>query len=794
MTSKKSSRQAERKNGSAEWAFQLLLNGHPVPMWVCDLERLTFLAVNDAAVDHYGYRRDEFLAMTIGDICPPEVEARLSSSATAGGCSYQRSGEWQHRLKDGRVINVESSSHTLEFDGRKAALVMARDITKCKQAEERIHKLNRSYAMLSEANQAIVRLRDPQALFEKACHIAIDQGGFRMAWIGLRDPQTGEVRPVACAGATDGYLEKLRIVLDDSPRGQGPTASALRAGEHVVVNDIENDPRMAPWRDDALQLGFRASAAFPLIKAGQVCGTLNLYAAEPDFFDEAEVKILDQMAADFSFALEFAEHEEKRRLAEEERERMLALAVTAGKQAATARNLLASIIERISDSFVALDKDWRYTYVSNRAACMLQREKPEDLLGKHIWTEYPEGMGQPFCKAYYQAVETQMPVYIEEYYEPWSRWFENRIYPSKDGLTIYFTDITERRQAEAATRRERDFSSTVLDSLPGVFYCFDEQRRFLLWNRNFENVTGYKGAEISRMNPLDFFAGPEKVLLDARIREVFAKGASEVEADFVSKDGSRTPYYFTGRTANFEGRRCVVGVGIDISDRRRAEEQLRVSREQLRALAGHLESARESERQGIARDIHDDLGQSLTGLKIDLVQLAKKLPAGQPELHRHVEAMVALTDETINSVRRIMTQLRPAVLDDLGLAAAVEWQGREFEERTGIQCRLALPEHDISLDPGHATAVFRIYQESLTNVARHAFATAVDVRLDEKEGKLVLEVRDNGRGFATGAMPGPQSFGLIGMRERALLLGGSLEINSAPGAGTAVRLEIPLAR
>ena len=182
--------------------------------------------------------------------------------------------------------------------------------------EAQLRKLNRTYALLSAINQAIVRMREPRSLFEMACRIAVEQGGFCMAWIGLLDPLNKQVSPVMYAGEGHGYLDKLHISLDDSEHSFGPTATAIRTGQHIVVNDIANDPRMEPWRAAALQSGYRASAAFPLIVAGEVRGTLNLYASEPAFFNADELTVLDEMAADIAFALAFTEQEEQRKWAE----------------------------------------------------------------------------------------------------------------------------------------------------------------------------------------------------------------------------------------------------------------------------------------------------------------------------------------------------------------------------------------------------------------------------------------------------------------------------------------------
>jgi len=211
----------------------------------------------------------------------------------------------------------------------------------------------------------------------------------------------------------------------------------------------------------------------------------------------------------------------------------------------------------------------------------------------------------------------------------------------------------------------------------------------------------------------------------------------------------------------------------------------------LRALAARLQSVREEERKRVAREIHDQLGQALTAIKIDLSGLVRELPADLKHLSRRTSSTLTLVDETIQTVRRIATELRPGILDDLGLAAAVEWAGEEFEARTGIKCRLDLSEGSISIDPERATAVFRIFQETLTNVARHAEASELEVRLAKLDRHLILEVHDNGRGIPEDKLSRGESLGILGMRERALLLGGEITISGIPGKGTTVSVRIP---
>ena len=249
----------------------------------------------------------------------PEDRAVVQAALMHAGATGERvTVEHRDNAPPDTVRDFEVTVHTIkDAQGRPLRLAGAvHDITARTRSEARLRRLNRTYALLSMINQTIVRVRDLHELFATTCQIAVAQGGFCMAWIGRSDPQTRRVSPVAHAGAADGYLETLSIVVDDSA-ARDAYASTLHAGEHVVINDIAGDLRMGPWRDAAQRLGYRASAIFPLMVAGEVYGALNLYAPELDFFDADELKLLDEIATDIAFAIEFIEQDTQRRLAEE---------------------------------------------------------------------------------------------------------------------------------------------------------------------------------------------------------------------------------------------------------------------------------------------------------------------------------------------------------------------------------------------------------------------------------------------------------------------------------------------
>ena len=295
-----------------------------------------------------------------------------------------------------------------------------------------------------------------------------------------------------------------------------------------------------------------------------------------------------------------------------------------------------------------------------------------------------------------------------------------------------------------------------------------------------------------------------KVALE-RMKPVYEKHATAVDqivevANREARDGEA----LAARNVRlYTGVMVAVGLGVLLAggllsftiarDISKQTTELQGSFEQLRALAGRLQSIREEERKRVAREIHDQLGQALTAIKMDVSSLVHEMPEDQRRQSTRTQAILTLVDETIRSVRRIATELRPGMLDDLGLVATIEWAGEEFGARTGTQCRLDLPPDDIVVDPDTAVAIFRIFQETLTNVARHANAKEVQARLAIENGNLTLEVHDNGSGIPREKLQKGRSLGILGMRERATLLGGDLSITGIPGKGTAVRVWIPQA-
>ena len=364
-------------------------------------------------------------------------------------------------------------------------------------------------------------------------------------------------------------------------------------------------------------------------------------------------------------------------------------------------------------------------------------------------------------------------------------------------------DITERKQAEEALRNSEEQYRLVVNNIDEVIYSLwtsgDPLKATVAFvsNRSLQ-ILGYTPEEFQENPGLwATLIHPEDLEAVVALARQAYQAKQDVRRVYRMKHKRTGEYIWIEDKAHllFDEQRNIISVSgsaRDITERKQAEEEVERSREQLRALTARLQEAREGERTRIAREIHDELGQALTGLKMDLSWCSNKMATDQSPLLDKANSMIGLVDTTIRTVRRIATELRPGILDDLGLVPAIEWQAQEFEKRSGIKCVLTTGNEDIALDGARTTAVFRIFQESLTNVARHSGATHVNVHLEKNDGHLTLEISDNGKGISQRERLGKKSLGLLGMKERALIIGGELTMTGIEGKGTTVRVTIPV--
>jgi len=589
-----------------------------------------------------------------------------------------------------------------------------------------------------------------------------------------------------------------------------------------------------------------------------------------------------------------------------------------------------NFLERITDGFLALDSNFTFTFVNKKAGEILGHD-PKDMIGKNIFTDFQATASSAFNEACLTSFPSQQYGFLENYYAPLNIWIENDIYPSPDGLSIFFKDITFKKNAELALKESEEHYRHLIEHIhagvvvhrpdTSILLCNHEASRLLDLSTDqmmgksaidpgwrFVSADGKK-LELSQypvmqviatgkplMNMIGGIDSPKNnhliwVLINAfpeydatgkleqvvvtfvditvrkkaeeelkrseeilnmaqgiakigswefdldtstlkwskelhRIFELENLSSNELYEAYRKKihphdldkldehikyavsqrkgykyqhrillhDGSVTHILGIGEVVINEADALVglKGTGQDITELVKADEKLQQSYQHIRQLVTHLQDIREQERTNIAREIHDELGQQLTGLKMYISWLNKKIGSPETEIQNKFAATLELIEDTIKSVRKISMDLRPSMLDDLGLLAALEWQSNEFEKRSGIVTEFINLTGNKEIPARLKTGLFRIFQESLTNVARHADAKKIVSSLKFDNNRLTLTITDDGKGFTVKNIESKKTLGLFGMKERTMEMGGNYEIKSEPGNGTTVSIIVPL--
>jgi PAS domain S-box-containing protein len=350
-------------------------------------------------------------------------------------------------------------------------------------------------------------------------------------------------------------------------------------------------------------------------------------------------------------------------------------------------------------------------------------------------------------------------------------------------LGKYADDLTE---SNFSLRKSEEKYRNYIDHAPDGVFVMDESGHFLEVNDAVCRITGYLKKELLRMSVLDMLREESQEELKIQFINVPKSGSLKADLAFIHKNGSNR---WWSLNAVVMDEKLLLAFTKDITTRKKMEEDLKSSLNQLQQLSKYMEKARESERKTIARELHDDLGQALTAVKIDLGIIKQRF--ADQELTLRISKTSDLVGETIKTVQRLTSQLRPEIIDDLGLEAAIKWYTKEFSQRNGIEIYLDM-DSEIPLSPDDSLTVFRILQESLTNIARHSKANRVEISFSNDNGVIHFKISDNGVGIKEDGLNSKKSFGIIGIKERAISLSGSCSIYSKNGEGTVVHLTFPL--
>jgi PAS domain S-box-containing protein len=707
-----------------------------------------YLDVNSRMCDIMGYSQEEFLKLAIKDIVTSAdlsaIPARLPELLAGKTVISER----LMRRKDGSTFPMEISAKMIP-DGRLCGI--HRDISERKQVEEAL-------------KAAMLKAQEEKTKSEAVIAAIGDQ-------MVILDPDYK-------------VIYQNRSAVDNIGDHAGEICYKAFENKAAIC---EGCPVALSFKDGLVHRGERTAAS--------VVGTLHLdITASPLKDASGKVVAVIEMVKDIT-----------------ERKRAEALVRESEEK-------YKNLVELSADIIYLSDKDGNQIFMNDQAFKALEYS-PEDVIGRP-WSFliHPDDREASF-KVFTAMIEQQIDMFN----------FENR-YVTKSGKVINVLhnvsilrnehgdivgtqgiarDITQRKQVED---RLKLFSRAMEEATDGV-QIVDLEGRIVYSNKALEEMFGYTAGELTGRHVNEL--GVEREFSSrVIIPGIIQTGSWSGELMSVRKDGSQFPVWLSTALVKNEKGESIALVGIirDITERRKAEAALRKSHvelevlvhertaelrminEQLSMFSSYLQEAREKERTAIAREIHDELGQSLTALKMDLSWLKKRLPKDQKPLLEKEASMSELVESTIQTVKKISSELRPGILDHLGLTAAIEWQAEEFQKRTGIPCLISIVPEEILPDKERSTTIFRIFQETLTNITRHAKATKVSVRLEKEDGRLILEVKDNGKGITEKQLSDLKSLGLMGIRERAASWGGHVNMKGVRNGGTTVIVHIPLDR
>lgn len=451
-----------------------------------------------------------------------------------------------------------------------------------------------------------------------------------------------------------------------------------------------------------------------------------------------------------------------------------------------------AIVDALPDMVFVIDREGRYIDYNNPVGQKAIVPK-EELIGKKINEVLPAGVAKEIMDNLEKVFATRQMIthsyQLKENNE--LRDYEARYIPQDKDVLILVRDVTETEKAEQRIRESEVKYRTLVEQASDGIFIANFQGKFLVVNPAGCKLSQYTEEELLSMRVHDLAIMSELQVMPFKFEEILAGKTAMSERKMRRKDGELIDVEISARIIAPDR---FLAFARDISERKKAENELRKSREDLRMLSNYIENVREEERLNLSREIHDELGQQLTVLKMDISRLSKKIAAGADDDSRSgtFDQVISSINNMVDTVREIAARLRPGLLDDLGLVATLEWYCNDFTKRTGIKTSLICGVAEDKFSQHINICLFRIFQESLTNVVRHAEAKKVDVSLVRQDKQLILMIEDDGKGLDLDSINNRKTLGIMGMKERAMMAGGFYNIYSTPGKGTIVEVAVPL--
>ena len=761
-------RRAEEALRESEGKYRSLFEHANDSIFIVDPSTHRFLDANENAAKRLGYIRDELLQLTIDDIDTPMAAQRNDSIIRELLDTGSVTFEHAHLRKDGTKIPVEISSRVIEYGGRQVFESIVRDITERKRAEESLRESEKRYRDLYE--------NAPNAYFS----ITVD----------------GSV--LSCNSAALhllGYDKKTITrmkVLDlyaDTPHGISKAREILK---RFQVGESIRDVELQMKRKDGQPIWISLTVEPLKDRDGNVIESRSMV-----------INISERKRAEE--ALQKAHGELERRV--EERTAELKQEIKERKQAEEmlleTKELLESTFSSINLLIAYMDTNFNFIRV-NRAYAEADDRAPEFFIGKNHFALFPNKENEAIFR---RVVKTGNPYFAFEKpfeyaehpergvtYWDWSLQPVKELGEKVSGVVLSLVNVTERKRAQEAQRESEYRYRTLFEESRDAVYITSREGEIIGINQSGLDLFGYTREELMESNIREIYVHPKD---RQRFQKVIERKGSvrDYEVKFRKKDGIELDCLLTATVRRADDGSVLGYQGIirDITDRKRAEAALRESEKQLRYLSSQLLTAQEKERERIARELHDGIGQSLSAVKFSVENSLKQInkeTAGPPA--KRLEAVIPMIQDSIEEVRKIAMDLRPSVLDDLGILATISWFCREFQTiHSGINIEQQLEIQEDEVPDPLKTSIYRVLQEALNNVAKHSKANLVNISLKSIDGTIELVIGDNGMGFdleeALSVKSSRKGLGLSSMKERSELSGGSFTIKSVRGAGTVLR-------
>jgi PAS domain S-box-containing protein len=749
-----------------------------------------FIYLNEEACRSLDYSRDELIGLTPFDIDPDISAVCYQSNHEQILVEGSITLETRHRRRDGSVFPVEIRFSRFDFQDQTLTMALVRDISERRDMEAQAYSHLHFFESMDKVNRAIQRSNDFETVLNNVLDAILSIFNCDRAFLcypcdpeadswGVPLERTRPEYPGALALGLDTPMDAdvatlFRLLLDsegpvtNGPGNQHPLPKAV--SEQFCIKSMMS-MSIHPKGDKLWDFGIHQ------------CSHARVWMPdEKKLFQEIGRRLADGLTGLLAYR-DIQESEQK------------------------FRNLAESLPDYIS----RYDLQARKTY-ANPMLEQLLGGNAEAWLGKTPMEVYPGGEFDEYQAKLEGVIKTgkcdNMALKTQDGSGAWCYHhihFVPECGPNGEiiGALTIGRDVTRKRQLEMELiRREREFR-TLAENSPNIIARYDRDCRRIYINQSYKVVTNTTEAEILGKTPMEYWrlAVPEAHEFTGILQRVIETRTQErIEVQLVDAKGLLS-YFSMHLVPEFDQNNQVISilsVSIDltelkITEQRRGETSKQAER-QLREFSAHLQAIREEEKLCIAREIHDNLGGTLTALKMDLNWLMDELSASKEAISflNHVESMSQLLDNAVVVTRRVITDLRPTILDDFGLPAALEWQAGQFRKRTGIQCRVVCDEREpYELDKTQTINLYRIFQESLTNIARHSGASSVEVELKCESGGFILTISDNGCGLPEGHTISPTSYGMLGMRERTEQLGGRINFYSSSGGGFSVTVMLP---